>query len=147
MDDVKTLKRELERVGLVELERVPGLQGDVDANDVEPGLVIAHTRPSSLTEEVEESRARSHRSLRRALAIRTLSLRTSTTTTPGSLIRRAAAEDKAMPARPSAPCQAASLPLVPSTTTSRWSWSGCLPTRTTSSRTSGCCWRLMSHTP
>jgi hypothetical protein len=39
----------------VELERVVGLRVDVDADDLEPGAVVAHGGPSGVAEEIEEA--------------------------------------------------------------------------------------------
>ena len=44
-----------ERVCLVELERVVGLGLDVDADDVEARLVVAHRCAAGAAEEVEEA--------------------------------------------------------------------------------------------
>jgi hypothetical protein len=54
VDGVEPFERVVECVGLPELEWVPGLGFDVYADDVEPGLVVAHRGTASAAEQVEQ---------------------------------------------------------------------------------------------
>lgn len=57
MDGVEPGELELECVGPVELERVVGLRVDVDADDLEPGAVVAHGTSAGAAEQVEQAGA------------------------------------------------------------------------------------------
>jgi hypothetical protein len=57
VDGVEPLQRILQRVGLVELERVARLRVDVDPDDLESGLVVADCGPTGSTEEIKQPRA------------------------------------------------------------------------------------------
>jgi hypothetical protein len=52
---VRIGRQVLERVGLVELERVAGLPADVHADDIEPSAVVAHASATGAAEQVEQS--------------------------------------------------------------------------------------------
>src|SRR6266542_137118 len=54
VDGVEPVERERERVGLVELEREAGLRLDIDADDVEPGAVVARGCATGTAEQVQE---------------------------------------------------------------------------------------------
>ena len=54
MDGVEPVERIRHRVGLVERERVVRLRVDVDADDVEPGAVVADRRAAGTAEQVEK---------------------------------------------------------------------------------------------
>ena len=57
VDRVEPVERIRGRVRLVELERVVGLRLDVDADDVEPGAVVAHRRAAGAAEQIQQKRA------------------------------------------------------------------------------------------
>ena len=54
MHRVAPVQRPLQRVPLMELERVVRLRIDVHADDLEPGTVVARGRATSPAEEVEQ---------------------------------------------------------------------------------------------
>ena len=53
MNRIDSAQVECQGVGLVEFERIVGLRVNVDADHVEPGLVIAHSGTTGTTEQVQ----------------------------------------------------------------------------------------------
>jgi hypothetical protein len=54
-NEIESVERIFECVGLVELKRVAGFVLDIDANDFESGAMQSHRRPTSATEQVESA--------------------------------------------------------------------------------------------
>jgi hypothetical protein len=49
----ESVQRVCHGVGLVELERVPGLRCDVHTHDIEPGAVVPHGGATSAAKQIE----------------------------------------------------------------------------------------------
>jgi hypothetical protein len=58
VDNVEPFERELQRVGLVELERVARHRPNVYTDDIEPSPGIPSRRTTGATEQVQETRLR-----------------------------------------------------------------------------------------
>jgi hypothetical protein len=56
VDGVEPVERVRHRVGLVELERIPRLRLDVDADHLKPGTVVADRGATGPAEQIEETR-------------------------------------------------------------------------------------------